>query len=202
MVVIDPRVIVDLYQHLTQTNLERQFSLISDMVKVGVRTKSTPNAYMLKALHGAATTHLVETPGSYRQTSSHINNSDHQTPDAEDLPELVLQMFNNIRQWWEDQPVFFLAAYALWRTVWIHPFEDGNGRVARALSYIIICIKFQTLLPGYKSYSELIKDNSERYIEFIRHADATHESGNVDLEPLALFLASTIEKQISSTKLV
>ena len=33
----------------------------------------------------------------------------------------------------------FVAAYVLWRICWIHPFDDGNGRTARAASYFVLC---------------------------------------------------------------
>lgn len=33
---------------------------------------------------------------------------------------------------------FHAATYILWRTNWIHPFYDGNGRVSRELSYLAI----------------------------------------------------------------
>ena len=33
----------------------------------------------------------------------------------------------------------------MWRVNWVHPFIDGNGRVARACAYIALCRGFGSL---------------------------------------------------------
>jgi Fic family protein len=39
------------------------------------------------------------------------------------------------------QSTVHLAAYVLWKMNWIHPFADGNGRTARAVSYVVLSIR-------------------------------------------------------------
>ena len=62
------------------------------------------------------------------------------------------QFFSLIHENWTiiDHPTG-LAAYALWRLNWIHPFVEGNGRTARAACYYLICMKAGRLLPGKKN---------------------------------------------------
>jgi hypothetical protein len=52
-----------------------------------------------------------------------------------------------INENWKKSAVH-LAAYVLWKMNWIHPFADGNGRTARAVSYVVLSIKLDSLLPG------------------------------------------------------
>jgi Fic family protein len=46
-----------------------------------------------------------------------------------------------------DCSAIWRAAYALCRLNWIHPFAGGNGRTARAFSYLIICLDMQIIRP-------------------------------------------------------
>src|ERR1700691_2453032 len=52
-----------------------------------------------------------------------------------------------VNEHWEESNAIHLAAYILWKLNWIHPFADGNGRTARAVSYAVLCIKLDGLLP-------------------------------------------------------
>ncbi len=56
------------------------------------------------------------------------------------------RFFSLIHENWTivDHPTW-LAAYALWRLNWIHPFIEGNGRTARAACYYLICMKYGKL---------------------------------------------------------
>lgn len=198
LVTVDKQTRPRTYLFLSQNNLERQFSLIADLVRVSLETRPCIDVQTIRALHSAATTCLVEQPGVYRYQEVSITGSAHVPPRPEAIENHMHEMIATIQQQWESENTFRLAAYALWRLVWIHPFEDGNGRTARALSYLIICVREGTLLFGTKSFAELIKEFSTAYVDAIRHADRTYESGNLDLNPLAEFLAEIVAKQLRS----
>jgi hypothetical protein len=55
---------------------------------------------------------------------------------------------------WSTKSAVHLAAYVLWKMNWIHPFADGNGRTARAISYVVLSIKLDSLLPGTPTIPE------------------------------------------------
>lgn len=76
-----------------------------------------------------------------------------------------------------------LAAWLHHRFIIIHPFSDGNGRVARALSLLVLL---------QKEYAPIVvrRDNREEYIEAL---DLANEG---DLEPLIRFFARLEEYAI------
>jgi Fic family protein len=189
-----------LYAFMSQRNLERQFSLLTDMVHVGLQLPLLKlNSHIICALHSTATVHLVDEPGRYRTDNAHITGSAHTPCDPNEINRLMVELIAKVHQDWKSENTFNLAAYVLWRLVWIHPFEDGNGRTARALSYLIICLKEKTLLFGSKSYLSIIRDSfAQEYMDKIRHADRTFAEGKLDILPLAEFLAEIVKLQLQS----
>lgn len=89
-----------------------------------------------------------------------------------------------------------LAAYALWRMLWIHPFIEGNGRTARAICYYLLCVRIGRLLPGKVIVSERIRDNLGPYYYALRKADEAWEAGHYDLGDLATYLGGLLEDQL------
>lgn len=188
-----------LYATMSQSNLERQFSLLTDMVHVGLQVPFKVNAHIICALNSTATVHLVEEPGTYRTEQAHITGSVHQPCEPSEISGMMNEMIAKVHRDWDSENTFNLAAYVLWRLVWIHPFEDGNGRTARALSYLTICLKEKTLLFGSKSYLSFIREGfAQEYLDCIRHADRTFANGNLDVTPLAEFLAEIVKLQLQS----
>lgn len=97
-------------------------------------------------LNRLAVERIIANPGAYRQTPMEIGKSKHQPPRWEDVPELVDEMCEYVARNWHRSAVH-LAAYLLWRVNWIHPFSDGNGRTARAISYLVLCVRLLQRLP-------------------------------------------------------
>jgi fido (protein-threonine AMPylation protein) len=90
------------------------------------------------------------------------------------------------------------AAYALWRINWIHPFAGGNGRTARAVAYLILCIDFGGPLPGKPQMPTLIAGRREAYEAALRIADAGEAQGVARLEPMTALVSETIIQQLRS----
>jgi Fic family protein len=75
--------------------------------------------------------------GNWRPGSITISGSKHQPPAAHLAPELVEDMCDYVNANW-DKRATHLSAYVMWRMNWIHAFTDGNGRTARAVSYLVL----------------------------------------------------------------
>jgi len=67
----------------------------------------------------------------------------------------------------------------MWRINWIHPFFGGNGRTARALSYLVLCAKLGFRLPGNKTIPDFIVESREPYYTALRKADAAWSDGKL-----------------------
>jgi Fic family protein len=90
-----------------------------------------------------------------------------------------------------------LAAYALWRLNWIHPFVEGNGRTARAACYYILCVRNKRILQGKKIVPERIRENRPPYYAALKAADRAWEAGNLDTTELEAYLAGLLQAQLS-----
>jgi hypothetical protein len=77
--------------------------------------------------------------------------------------------------------VLHFSAYAMWRLNWIHPFADGNGRTARALSYLVLCVGLLRLLPGEMTIPERIARNKYPYWDALGAADRAWKAGWLDV---------------------
>jgi Fic family protein len=188
---LHPHVHQSLIRSLTASNLGRQVSLLRDLVELSIKIPSLRiDGDMVRSLHAHATFGLVEQPGCYRDHDIQLKGSVFVPPGFAEIGEMMGEFYPELhRRWQSESDPFSLAAYELWRICWIHPFEDGNGRTARAVAFHIICVKLGGWLPGRRTLLERIKLDSSEYQDALRHADITHEKGTAELLPLALLLS-------------
>ena len=97
--------------------------------------------------------------------------------------------------WTEDG--WHLASYLMWKLNWIHPFEDGNGRTSRAISYLVLCIKLGLRLPGNKTIPEFIAENKGPYYTAIDKADSAAKQGRIDVSAMEQVLKEALTKQLA-----
>jgi Fic family protein len=91
-----------------------------------------------------------------------------------------------------------LCAYVLWKLNWIHPFSDGNGRTARAVAYVVMSIKLDSLLPGSPTIPEQIAGDKKPYYSALEAADRALEDGKVDVSELEAMLDGMLATQLLS----
>ena len=127
-----------------------------------------------------------------------IQGSEHVVPEQWRVPSLVRDMveWNNAEQ--QTKPPLERAAWVLWRFNWIHPFAGGNGRTARALSYLIVCMGNRATLPGVPSMPRLIYENRDGYVAALKAADAEERSGDVALGEMTTFLKDMLTRQLAN----
>ena len=113
---------------------------------------------MILGLHRVALDGLSVHAGNFRPAGVNIEKSDHEPPGAHMVPEFVEALCDYVNDNWVAKSPIHLAAYVLWRLNWIHPFDDGNGRTSRAVSYLFLCVKLESQLPsiGHDTIPELI----------------------------------------------
>lgn len=105
--------------------------------------------------------------GKYRKIN--VETSTHTFPDFFDVPELLERFFADLNEQSKHKidPIKPIA-YAQHRLVWIHPFQDYNGRIARLFSNLLM-LRFNLPLVEIKVETE--KDR-HKYIAALKSADA------------------------------
>jgi Fic family protein len=133
-------------------------------------------------LHREALAGIHPLAGTYRNGPVQIGKSKHVPPDAFLVAEEVQHLCDYVNEHWHDASPLHLMAYVLWRLNWIHAFADGNGRTARAVSYVVLSISLNSLLPGTPTIPDQIASDKNPYYEALEAADlGWKETGQVDV---------------------
>ena len=125
---------------------------------------------LLKALHFMMLKHsLAFNPGRWRTGPIQVQHSETQeivytAPDHELVPELVAQMLDELGA--PSVPVLARAALAHLNLVMIHPFRDGNGRMARCLQTLVLA-REQPATPVFSSIEEYLGRNTPDYYDVL-----------------------------------
>jgi Fic family protein len=109
---------------------------------------------------------------------------------------------NGFLRWWKTPPFrldgILRAAIAHFYFVTIHPFEDGNGRIARALTDMALAQDEETGMRLYSLSSAIIRNRS-RYYDILE----TTQKGTGDLTDWMLWFLKTYTAAIEdSMKLI
>jgi Fic family protein len=109
---------------------------------------------------------LSKSPGSYRQGVVYVHDEAtgenvYEGPPAEDVPALVAELMDGLAADGSADPLV-QAAMAHLNLVMIHPFRDGNGRMARALQTLVLS-RGGIGEPAFSSIEEWLGSNTEEY---------------------------------------
>jgi len=183
----------------------RQFDLALELIRASVKDKERPfklRAGPILQLHKAALDGLHRLAGTFRNTPITIGGSKHQPPHEAFVADEVQVMCEFVNENWATKSATHLAAYVLWKMNWIHPFSDGNGRTARAISYVVLSAKLDSLLPGTPTIPEQIAGDKQPYYQGLEEADgAWAATGQVDVSGLENMLNRMLAAQLlSATK--
>ena len=179
-------------------NVIEQFRAVADMVETFLQPdrpfKLRPSH--LLHLHRAALDGITAYAGNWRPAGIEIGDSKHKPPAAYQVPERVEELCDYVNDKWTEKSPLHLASYVMWRLNWIHPFTDGNGRTSRAVSYLVLCIRLQALLPGRLTIPEQIERNRTPYYRALEAADEAWTEGRIDLTAMKQLLGSMLAKQL------
>lgn len=183
----------------------RQFNLALEMIRASVKDKDRPfklRAGLILQLHKAALDGLHRLAGTFRNTPVKIGGSKHQPPHESQVADEVQMMCEYVNENWNSKTAVHLAGYVLWKMNWIHPFADGNGRTARTVSYVVMSIKLDSLLPGTPTIPEQIATDKQPYYEGLEFADKAWDAWQqVDVSSLEGMLNKMLAAQLlSATK--
>jgi Fic family protein len=184
---------------ITAANALRQFDGMVELIESGIRAGASNfvlrPSHMLE-LNRLAIEGLTRFAGVYRAFGMTIQGSQHQPPPAKDVPRLVEDLCDYINERWQSSSPIQLASYPMWRVNWIHPFEDGNGRTSRAISYAVLCIRLGYRLPGALTIPDQISADKKSYYVALEEADRAFAEGRTDVSQLERLLADLLAKQL------
>lgn len=126
-----------------------------------------PDEMALRSMHFMLLEHdLSKAPGSYRQGPVYVHDERmgrnvYEGPDAALVPGLMRALAAELDDAAEPEPLV-RAAMAHLNLVMIHPFRDGNGRMARALQTMVLAGD-QVVEPTFSSIEEWLGSNTDDY---------------------------------------
>jgi Fic family protein len=143
----------------------------------------------------AALNYIDECAGTLRSGPVMIAGVDHHPPNHAEIPALVEGMCLYVNQNWTRSPIH-LASYLMWRLNWVHPFFGGNGRTARAVSYLVLCARLGFRIPGTPTIPESIVAERGPYYWALQAADTAWADGRIDLSKMEDLMAGLLAKQL------
>ena len=119
----------------------------------------------LKTLHGIMTRYLINESGDFRHGEEGVFNGEQcifMAPPAHLVPGLMKDLFNWMNESRTTIHPLILASIFHYEFVFIHPFSDGNGRMAR-LWHTAILAKWKPIFEYIPIESQIEKFQTEYY---------------------------------------
>lgn len=126
---------------------------------------------LIKALHFMMTSYdLKNRPGLWRLGSIYVRNEEsgdivYRGPDIDRVPPLMDEYVHILNEP-GDVPVLVRAGMAHLNLVMVHPFRDGNGRMARCMQTLVIA-REGVLYPLFASIEEYLGRNTRAYYDVL-----------------------------------
>lgn len=169
------------------------------------------NEGTLLALHFMMMKHdLSKFPGRYRPGAIRVEDSvTHQTvyegPDPVFVQPLVVELVTSLNDKRPTEHPIVRAAMAHLNLTMIHPFKDGNGRMARALQTFVLA-RDKILDPRFSSIEEYVGRHSHAYYDVLAEVGKGAWHPDYDCLPWIkfclrahFFQAQTLMKRVQET---
>ena len=174
---VDDAAAIELGEEPLDANEETRRAIkgYSDAMTYVLQMSTEPNFHygeqLLKSLHFMMTGYeLKSRPGLWRTGSIYVRNDEtgekvYEGADIDDVPSLMheLVQYLNLPN---ECPAMVHAGMAHLNLVMIHPFRDGNGRMARCLQTLVLA-RQGILSPVFCSIEEYLGRNTQPYYDVL-----------------------------------
>ena len=119
----------------------------------------------LKRFHGIMTKYIVDESGGFRHGEEGVFNGEKcifMAPPAQLVPQLMIQLFDWMKRVQGEIHPLILSSIFHYEFVFIHPFSDGNGRMAR-LWHTAILSKWKAIFEYIPIESQIEKFQDDYY---------------------------------------
>lgn len=153
---------------------------------------------VLKAIHFMMLKHdLTKSPGRWRPGYIAVKREEtgevvYEGPDADVVPALISSMLDQLAE--DEGEVLIRAALAHLNLVMIHPFRDGNGRMARCLHTLVLA-REQIVAPVFSSIEEYLGRNTQAYYDVLAEVGQGAWSPKRDAGPWIRFCLTAHYRQ-------
>jgi len=114
-----------------------------------------------------------------------------------DTPRLMTETVTWARERMENRQLHPLLVAAIFIVVFleIHPFQDGNGRLSRILTTLLLLRAGYAYVP-YSSLESVIEHSKEGYYLALRQTQVTIRTNAPNWEPWVLFFLRALQQQM------
>ncbi len=171
-----------LKDHLEAKNHQEALEYLYELVEKD--KKHTTSEQLILNLHKLVMQESDrEWAGKYRNGRVLIGGARHIPPSADKVPKKMEELIIWLKQNKKRLHIIELAALLHYKLVYIHPFFDGNGRVARLAMNLL-------LMRGSYPLVIVLKNDRKKYYRVLNQAD----EGN--LAPFVNFIAQAVERSL------
>ncbi|MGH7965274.1 MAG: Fic family protein [Candidatus Binatia bacterium] len=120
-----------------------------------------------------------------------------QTATPFDTPRLMSELIGWTQDNIRSAKLHSLLVIAVFIVVFlaIHPFQDGNGRLSRILTTLLLLRAGYAYVP-YSSLEAVIEQSKESYYRALRQTQGTIRTKKPDWQPWILFFLKALDKQM------
>ena len=145
--------------------------------------------------------------GNYKTTNNHVAAFDEEgnqiavifeTASPFDTPRLMTELVDWFNQNKKEQIIHPLLSIAVFIVIFleIHPFKDGNGRLSRVLTTLLLLQAGYAYVP-YSSLEAIIEQNKQAYYLALRQTQSTVREELPNWQPWTLFFLQSLASQVT-----
>jgi len=193
---------IETSQHENETDLEI-FNLEETLEFIDFTVDKVPiNSAFICELHKRVVSKLSpppkgegsHSPGEFRKTNVSITGAKHCPPDYAQVDDYMSEFFEFINSDNSSKFDLIKMAIAHHRFTWIHPFDNGNGRTVRLLTYAMLVKQgFNVDVGRIINPTAIFCINRDNYTKALSAADSGEES---DMEKWCEYVLSGLKAEI------
>lgn len=138
----------------------------------------------IRSIHGLLMKGIIHDAGQYRSDDRIVRGAGFTPPPPYEIKSHITKLVDLINNNHDELTPIDLAAQVHYDLAWIHPFSDGNGRMARLL------LNFILLRNGYP-FTVVQAVERKTYLRTLRHMDTQAE-----IEPFIMYVTRCVEQTL------
>lgn len=203
---LDDAIAVELGEAPLDTDEETTLALkgyrdaMTYVLQLGNEDDFSYSVQLVKSLHFMMTGyHLKNRPGLWRPGAIYVRNDDtaevvYEGVDLAEVPALVHGLVDGLNEDNETPPLV-RAGMAHLNLVMIHPFRDGNGRMARCLQTLVLAREAAMRDPVFGSIEEYLGRNTQSYYDVLKEVGSGNWQPDRDARAWVRFMLTAHLRQ-------